>query len=785
MNKSTGFFDAWMEWLSMASIQAIVFILFVLATCWLIRKSSQWAQCWLWRLVFLKLVLLLVFVSPVQLPILPHNADDSPAAIKFLAVETNTATDSYLATNGESLNLEDSQASIVMPSETIESSSSASAAVSILTKLRPLDLRSIFLALWLTGVAIGIAALARAFHAHSIFRSQLIPIKDWRYFELLAELGRQFRVSRTPMLALSEDTQSPCLTGLFNPVIVIPENLADEFDDGQIEMILAHELAHHKRLDLWWCWLPTVARIAFFFNPLVWVALKKWNIAREMACDELVLNVTNFSPATYGEVLVNIASKTTRSRFRSSPASISMVQSSSLKRRLLAMSHLTKPGRFSVRTISFAFLVSLIAMVGLVPWQPVERRASAQEPHSTSTHHETLQEKLHTVNEPKAGVSGKDTENQSIELTFADLKFDIGFGKAFDRSFLPEKVKALEGKEIVLSGYMRPSFKASDLKGFVFVRDNKADCFGPGAPIYDCVMVHMKEGMQTDYLARRFKIRGTFNLQERKGPDGKPWAIYRMENTTIVPTLLDSETTNNKIRDRDDLLNELRKYQANFKNRFDEAMKARKKLESQHKALKLEGHGSIHAVMVIEIAKSMHVMRTKLRKLQNERSRYEREEAAGSDAIKARAWQIKQYGKGEATTASLERRILEARANAELIRQKVGAEHPDFEAAAAIVKIAEQHLATVEKEYEGFGTGDDEHLPETIFVRKKAELDQSIKDLKRSLAEEQEQWTAHNREAIRLSNIQEEIKRLDIELEEIRASQRLGAELLLQLRGGG
>ena len=252
-----------------------------------------------------------------------------------------------------------------------------------------------------------------------------------------------------------------------------------------------------------------------------------------------------------------------------------------------------------------------------------------------------------------------------------------------------------------------------------------------------------------------------------------------------MPTLLDSETTNNKIRDRDDLLNELRKYQANFKNRFDEAMKARKKLESQHKALKLEGHGSIHTVMVIEIAKSMHVMRTKLRKLQNERSRYEREEAAGSDAIKARAWQIKQYGKGEATTASLERRILEARANAELIRQKVGAEHPDFEAAAAIVKIAEQHLATVEKEYEGFGTGDDEHLPETIFVRKKAELDQSIKDLKRSLAEEQEQWTAHNREAIRLSNIQEEIKRLDIELEEIRASQRLGAELLLQLRGGG
>jgi beta-lactamase regulating signal transducer with metallopeptidase domain len=145
---------------------------------------------------------------------------------------------------------------------------------------------------------------------------------------------------------------------------VIPENLAEQFDDEKIKMIIAHELAHHKRRDLWWCWLPTISRIVFFFNPLVWVALKKWNIAKEMACDELVLNVTNFSPATYAEVLVNIASKAIRSRLMASPASISMIQSSSLKRRLLAMSHITNPGRFSTRSISLFLLILLTAMVG-------------------------------------------------------------------------------------------------------------------------------------------------------------------------------------------------------------------------------------------------------------------------------------------------------------------------------------------------------------------------------------------------------------------------------------
>ena len=167
MNKLTEFFDAWMDWLSMASIQAIVFILFVLTTCWLIQKSSQWAQCWLWRLVFLKLVLLLVFVSPIQLPILPHSADDPMASTDIEFVDSNSTTVSYLAANGD-LNLSESSQAPVVDSETMESfpnsesietsRHSGSAASSFAT------IRSILLVLWLTGVAIGITILSWALY---------------------------------------------------------------------------------------------------------------------------------------------------------------------------------------------------------------------------------------------------------------------------------------------------------------------------------------------------------------------------------------------------------------------------------------------------------------------------------------------------------------------------------------------------------------------------------------------------------------------------------------------
>ncbi len=126
-----------------------------------------------------------------------------------------------------------------------------------------------------------------------------------------------------------------------------------------------------------------------------------------------------------------------------------------------------------------------------------------------------------------------DTSGGSLDLTFDDLKFDIEVGEPFERSLLSEEVKALDRKEITLGGYMKPSFKASGLTGFVFVRDNKECCFGPQAAIYDCVMVRLAKGTKTNYLVRPFKIRGTLYLKEYEGPDGTTWAIFNMKNAKI------------------------------------------------------------------------------------------------------------------------------------------------------------------------------------------------------------------------------------------------------------
>lgn len=119
---------------------------------------------------------------------------------------------------------------------------------------------------------------------------------------------------------------------------------------------------------------------------------------------------------------------------------------------------------------------------------------------------------------------------EAIELTFDNIKFDMEKGTQFKREMLSEEIEGLHGKTIRLRGFIKPGARQKGLKKFVFVRDDKECCFGPGAAIFDCVLVQMEKENPTDFTVRPVTIEGKFYLKEYKGPDGKIWAIYRMKD---------------------------------------------------------------------------------------------------------------------------------------------------------------------------------------------------------------------------------------------------------------
>ena len=64
----------WADAMLRACWQGGVTIAFVWLICRALRRLSARVQCWLWRLAYLKLLIALVWATPIELPLLPARA---------------------------------------------------------------------------------------------------------------------------------------------------------------------------------------------------------------------------------------------------------------------------------------------------------------------------------------------------------------------------------------------------------------------------------------------------------------------------------------------------------------------------------------------------------------------------------------------------------------------------------------------------------------------------------------------------------------------------------------
>jgi hypothetical protein len=112
------------------------------------------------------------------------------------------------------------------------------------------------------------------------------------------------------------------------------------------------------------------------------------------------------------------------------------------------------------------------------------------------------------------------------------LKFDIEKGGEFKSEMITPEIKALEKKTLKLRGFILPTsvFQQTGIKQFVLVRDNQECCFGPGASLYDCVIVEMAPGKTATFATRVVTVKGKFEIDSDsfQYPDGGHFAVFKM-----------------------------------------------------------------------------------------------------------------------------------------------------------------------------------------------------------------------------------------------------------------
>jgi len=129
-------------------------------------------------------------------------------------------------------------------------------------------------------------------------------LPDWqsRARQFAQRLGLRCMV---PVLA-SVRVATPTLIGWIKPAVLLPLAVLAQMPPAQIDLVLAHELAHLKRLDHFANLFQVVLETLFFYHPIVhWISREARN-ERELCCDLLALRVTGGERRDFVAALANL-----------------------------------------------------------------------------------------------------------------------------------------------------------------------------------------------------------------------------------------------------------------------------------------------------------------------------------------------------------------------------------------------------------------------------------------------------------------------------------------------
>lgn len=157
------------------------------------------------------------------------------------------------------------------------------------------------------GVIVAILMIVRQMiRVRRIVRGATV-VTEGPVYERFVRLSRRLGFRRPIRLLATARPVAPMAFGLLRPSVLTPMSVHNRLDAGEVETVLAHELAHHRRGDLWVNWFQILLRIAWWFNPLLRVLNNAIRQVGEDCCDDLLLARRVTSGEGYCQALLRVA----------------------------------------------------------------------------------------------------------------------------------------------------------------------------------------------------------------------------------------------------------------------------------------------------------------------------------------------------------------------------------------------------------------------------------------------------------------------------------------------
>ena len=162
-------------------------------------------------------------------------------------------------------------------------------------------------AVWLGGVVILAGRKAGALVVLWRLRRRGLYVPSDAMCELCRNACEKIGVDpRRVYLGISSLVQVPMTMGCIRPVILFPAALLSGLSTSEIELLMAHELAHIRRCDYLVNLIQTAVETLFFYHPVTWWMSRRMRQERENCCDDLVA-ARSTEVVAYATVLYRLA----------------------------------------------------------------------------------------------------------------------------------------------------------------------------------------------------------------------------------------------------------------------------------------------------------------------------------------------------------------------------------------------------------------------------------------------------------------------------------------------
>ena len=238
--------------------------------------------------------------------------------LTFTVVHTASIAEPKGVTEVAAIRVEDQAAYLPLPAREYASETSLSGFTMTSSSLKadPMPLRQRLsdrmhlslpwiLITWLFGVTVMSLRLLMGCMGVQRWRQDLEPLPDG-LAQRIAPLARRFGMKDFAAVFVTQSDIQAMAVGYLRPIVILPATMVTRMPPEMLEAVIAHELAHIRRLDLWVILLQRMVEALLFYHPAVWWLSNRIRNEREFCCDELAVEATD-ERVTYASTLEQVA----------------------------------------------------------------------------------------------------------------------------------------------------------------------------------------------------------------------------------------------------------------------------------------------------------------------------------------------------------------------------------------------------------------------------------------------------------------------------------------------